>query len=157
VNAGQTFTNACPTPTIFGCGVNPTGSLTVISGEPRLGQDVVLGLDNPLGTQPAFSVPFLAVSADPDLNYPCGTVIPGWGMGGSGELLISMVPPEPTVLLVGPVWIGAGNPAPITLSVPNMPALVGQTYYGQGLIYDPSVTFGVKFGLTDAVELPIGS
>ena len=59
---------------------------------------------------PPFSVTFLAVSNDPDPNYPCGTVIPGWGMGGAGELLISMLPPEPTVLLIGPIWTGAGNP-----------------------------------------------
>ncbi len=158
-NANQYFVDGCPEATVFGCGVNPTGSMTVISGAPRLGQVLTLGVDNPLGTQGAGSLTFLFVSTAADPDYPCGSSIPGFGMNGpgaNGELLIGVVPPDPAVSLMGPLWSVPGVPAPIPLAIPSDAALVGLVAFGQGMILDPASTYGVKFGLTEGVEMPIG-
>ena len=53
----------------FGCGVNPEGSLTVISGSTNLGSTVIFGIDNPLGTQPAGSSAILYLSFAPDASF----------------------------------------------------------------------------------------
>ena len=158
------FENTPPQPpiavNIYGCGVNPAGSISVLSGVPSLGATVVLGLDNPLGTQAVGSIPFLVLVLSPDANFPCGTSIPNSGMGGAGargELLISLEPPTPIVrVLVGPPWRGARTPSPISVAIPNDLTLLGSSVFAQGLMLDPTAEFGVKFGLTDAVELRVG-
>ena len=45
----------------YGCGVNPPGSLTTLSGKPQIGTTWTLGIDNPLGTQPS-GLAFLRIS-----------------------------------------------------------------------------------------------
>lgn len=141
----------------FGCGVNPARSLVSIAGAPRLGTTVTLGVDNPLGTQPSgLSMPFLAVSLEPDPAYPCGTLLPHYGMSGpgtAGEALISLVPPNPHLLLAGPVWLGAGNPTPLGVAIPLLPWLIGRRAFAQGLLIDTSGISGVRFGLTEGLEL----
>ena len=135
------------------------GRLACHSGSASIGDTAVLGIDNPLGTQASGALTFLFVSALPDPGYPAGTLIPGYGMSGAGangELLISIAPPDPALALTGPVWTGAGNPAPISVNIPNDPGLIGMEAYGQGLILDPSVAFGVKFGLTEGVVFQVG-
>ncbi len=78
-------------------------------------------------------------------------------MAGNGELLISVLPPNPLLpIFVGFAWNGPGSPAPIAVAVPSDLSLIGQTFYAQGLLFDPSSAFGIKFGLTDAVELFVG-
>jgi Zn-dependent M28 family amino/carboxypeptidase len=141
---------------LFGSGVNPTGSMSVVSGIPSIGGTVVMGVDNPLGTQGVGSFPFLFISTAPDLNYPAGTLIPGWGMasaGAAGELLIS---PSVYLTLAGPPWTGAGIPAPIPVNIPNDPAIIGFEVFGQGAIVDPAVTFGIRVGLTEGFVFQIG-
>lgn len=155
-NSAQTFLGGCPVVTTYGCGVNPSGSLWVISGLPRVGTQMVLALHNPVGTQAPGSITFLFASLVPDPNFPCGTSIPGYGMGGAGaygEILIGIAPPEPRVTVIGTMW--NGFPATATLSFPADPNLVGLTAYGQGVIIDPTMTYGVKFGLTEAAQMPI--
>lgn len=149
-----------PVVTPYGSGINPTESLSVLSGAPRIGQSLTLGIDNPLGTQAAGALPFLFISTLPDANYPSGTPIPNFGMGGAGapgELLVSLVTPDPFFVVLGPAWTGPGTPSPITLEVPADAALVGLTDFAQALLLDPSSAFGVKFGLTEALAITIGN
>jgi len=141
---------------IYGCGTNPADSLTIGGGVPALGSTVTLVLNNPLDTQGSGSLSFLAVSSAPDPNYPCGTPVPGWGMtapGSMGEVLISMVPPDPAAIFLGGYWLGPSQPVSIDVTV--APVLVGLTAYAQGLLLDPYSTYGIKFGLTDAAALHI--
>ncbi len=148
----------CPTVIPYGCGVNPAGSLTLLSGVPSLGTTVTLGVDNPLGTQAPGSLPFLALTTAPDPAFPCGTLVPGFGMGGAGaagELLISVTPP-PFLVLSGAPWAGPGTPAPIPLPIPVDTTILGASFYAQGLLVDTSPGATVSFGLTDAVELRVG-
>ncbi len=141
---------------IYGCGMNPADSLSVLSGTPRIGQSVVLGVDNPAGTQNAGAIPVIAPASTPAAGYPCGVAKPGWGMSGpSGELLISLAPPNPLPLLFGAPWAGPGTPAGVSVSIPNTPSLVGSSYYFQGLMFDP--TSAVRFGLTNAIVMTFGS
>ena len=115
-------------------------------------------MDNPLGTQAVGSLPFLALATAPDPAFPCGTLVPGFGMGGvgaPGELLIGLAPP-PFLVLAGAPWIGPGTPAPIALTIPLDAALLGASVYAQGLLFDTSPGATVAFGLTDAVELQVG-
>ena len=68
-----------------------------------------------------------------------------------------MLPPNPLVpILVGTPWTGPGNFAPVSASIPDNPALIGRKLYMQGVMFDPTVALGVKFGLTDALEVTIG-
>ena len=150
-----------PSTLVYGCGVNPAGSMLVLSGLPAIGSTVVLGLDNPLGTQAAGSLPFMGLALAPfDASlFPCGVQLPGFGMaapGASGELLISIAPPDPFATIAGPPWAGPGSPAAMPLPVPDNCNLIGLPVYAQGLIVDPTPGALVPFGLTDAVELRIG-
>jgi endonuclease I len=160
VNAGQTFDGGCRgTVTPYGCGVNPADSLVVVAGEPRIGTTLTLGVDNPLGTQPALSLPFLSLAFAPSPAYPCGLALPGFGMGGvgaAGELLIDVLSPNPIATLGGPPWTGAGSPAPIAVAIPANPGLVGVTVYAQGLLFDFFGFSEVTFGLTVGAEIEIG-
>ncbi|MEW6072789.1 MAG: hypothetical protein AB1726_09390 [Planctomycetota bacterium] len=143
---------------IYGCGGNPAGSLVVLGGMPRPGQSMVLGLDNPLGTMNPGALAFGFFSLAPDAAYPCGTMVPGFGMAGggaAGELLISVVPPDPALTIVGFPWGGVGQPAWVNVAIPNDSALLGLQVYGQGLLLDPSRP-AYKCGLTEGIELVIG-
>ena len=110
-----------------------------------------------VGTQSAGALPIIVPATAPDGSFPAGTLLPGYGMSGAfGELLVSLSPPNPlTPLLIGAPWAGPGNPAPVAVSLPNDPGLVGQTFYFQGLLLDPTST--VRFGLADAVLMTVGS
>ena len=124
----------------YGCGVNPAGSLTPISGVPSIGTTVTLGVDNPLGTQAPGSLPFLALATAPDPAFPCGTLVPGFGMGGAGapgELLLGVAPP-PFLVVAGAPWAGPGTPAPIALPIPVDATLLGASFFAQGLLFDMS-------------------
>ncbi len=54
-----------------GCGFNPQQSLRILSGGPRLGATVTLGVDNPAGTQSAGSISGLALGVGA-ARFPCG-------------------------------------------------------------------------------------
>ena len=157
-NSGQTFSGGCDgTVTFYGCGINPAGSLTVVSGAPTIGTTLTLGVDNPLGTQAVGSLPFLTLAFTPDPSFPCGLPVPGFGMaapGAVGELLIGFLPPNPFATIAGTAWAGAGSPAPIPVVFPNNPALVGFSIFAQGILLD--IGGAIPFGVTEAAELSIG-
>jgi len=141
----------------LGCGVNPAGSLGVLSGAPEIGELLTFGVDNPLGTQGAGSLPVVFVGFAPDPAYPCGTPLPGFGMAGpgaAGELLLS--PFAPNLTLSGAPWAGSGTPAPVALPLPFVPGLVGISVYVQGALLDFVAAQGVPVGLTEGVEVLIG-
>ncbi len=146
----------------YGSGVNPVGSLTVLSGEIRIGGTVILGISNPLGTQPEGALPHLLSSIAPAYSFPLGTTASDQGMsapGADGEFLLSLDPADlafPTIY--GNPWAGPGGPpAPIQLVIPNDPNLVGLSIFVQGVLETPSPGPGeVATGLTDALRLRIG-
>jgi len=152
----NTLFDECNTVTAYGCGVNPAGSLTVTDGLPELGRTITYGVDNPLGTQAPGSLVILSFSVTPNANFPCGTVLGNFGMsGGPGELLISLAKANKIARFTG-TWTGSGTPVEFPINIPADVALTGASFYAQGLILDPTVALGVKFGLTDALESVIG-
>jgi hypothetical protein len=141
----------------YGCGVNPAGSLNIVSGLPRPGQSFVLSAHNPVGSQAPGSIAYLALSLAPAAGYPCGIPLPGFGFGGgNGELLIDITAGTLLSPLVGPaLWNGA--PANLTVNVPPSSSLVGLYVYAQGVIFDPSPGAAVALGLTSAMRVTIGT
>lgn len=141
---------------VYGCS-NPVGSLKVVSGAPTVGQTTVLALDNPLATQAngSSTALFFAPSADP--AYPCGTLLPGFGMAGSGangEFLLNLAQLFP-VVLAGPSW-SAGTPAQVPITIPKLADFVGVSLFLQGAIIDFTPGARAPIGLTQAVELKMG-
>jgi hypothetical protein len=140
-------------------GGNPPGSLIVLGGAPAVGGSMVFGVENPLGTQPAGSLPFLAFATQVDPSYDAtgtGLMLPGWGMtGGPGELLIGVGGPNPITTLGGSAWAGLGNPAPIPVSLPPAVQLIGVHVFAQGLMIN-TMGPGPLFGLTNGLDLLIG-
>lgn len=137
----------------YGCGVNPLGSLRLGSAPVEPGSTLWFVLDNPLDTQRASSLPFLAVAAAPDAAFPCGALVPGLGMtgpGAVGELLIDAIPSSPLAVLPGPSWSGPAIPIPLVVP----PTAAGRVLHAQGLLLDP--VGSVRFGLTNALRLEIG-
>ena len=141
---------------LYGCGVNPAGSITVVSGTPSLGSTLVVGVDNPLGTQSAGSFAFLALSGQRDWNAPCGSMFPGFGMSfpHGGEVLVDLTQ---FVIFPGPAWDGPGSPAPISVALPSNAALLGLELFVQGGLFDASPGALPAIGLTEALELTLGS
>lgn len=139
----------------LGCGINPVGSLSVISGEPVIGTTIVFGVDNPFDTQPAGSSTGVVYAFDPDPAYPCGRLVPGLGQsaaGANGEILVSLVAPNPVRIDTGTAWNGAGQPGQVSLAVPNNTSLIGLQLYAQGFVLDTAGSSGITRGLADGVE-----
>ncbi|QDU66932.1 hypothetical protein [Engelhardtia mirabilis] len=144
--------------TVFGCGVNPVGSVAVSGGSPSIGETLLIDVDNPLGTQAPGSLAAAFVAFAPSAAYPCGLTVAGFGMGGpgaTGEVLVDTA--GPSLFIPGTAWGGAGSPSTVSLAIPDDPVLVGLKAYAQGLIVDPVAAGGVFIGLADAVEITIGS
>jgi PKD repeat protein len=144
--------------TPMGCGVNPPGSFQVLSGAPRLGATLVLGIDNPLGTQSPGSVPYVLASFTSDARFPCGSLRAGFGMAGpgaSGELLL-----DPTRPLfrkaTGAPWTTPGVPARVSFRIPASTTLLGTSLHLQGRLLDATPGAPVPIALTDGVRLTIG-
>jgi len=133
-----------------GCaGLNPTGSLVVLSGRPAFGTTFQVGLDNPLGTQTS-ALPVLVGSMAADTAFPCGTNLPGFGLAGpgtSGEVLLDLTS---IATLTGPTWV-PGFISPVNVTIPATCTLAGVKMYLQGVMCDSSFC-----GLTNAVEVTIG-
>jgi len=144
--------------TPMGCGINPPGSFQILSGAARIGTTLVIGLDNPLGTQNPGAVPYVFASYAADTSFPCGTLRPGLGMGGplaDGELLLD--PSAPLARVVnGAPWAGPGLPAPVSFRIPNNRSLIGAQLYLQGRLIDNTPGAPVRIGLTDGVRLTLG-
>ena len=154
----------CPPPLAaiagYGSGINPAGSLIPLTATlPKVGETLVLGVDNPLGTQAPGSMPILAISSLPDPAFPFGTLVPGWGMtgpGDDGELLINIAWPDPVLTLSDGLWAGPGTPAPTLVPVPSDCFFVGFTVYAQAVLVDSSPTAMIPIGITEALALTIG-
>ena len=154
-----TFVPDPPSVASYGCGLNPAGSLSVLSGTSALSSNLVLGVDNPLGNQSAGALPFLFLSFEPDANFPCGTPRPGFGQAGpgaTGEILIGLQRPAFFATVSGPPWLGSGSPSSFALTLPPDATLVGLHFYAQGFLLDSSAGASVRFGLTDALDFLIG-
>jgi len=140
----------------YGCGYNVSGSLTVQSGMPRLGDTMVFGVDNPLGTQAPGSLPVIAMSSVPARGFPCGITRDGYGMAsnGVGELLFN---PSRTLMpfVFGTPWQGPGIPALVSVPIPDDPVLAGIEAFVQSVLFDPSAPPGGRIKLGEAVQLSL--
>ena len=131
---------------IYGCGINPKGSMEV-TAPAQLGSTVTLSLLDPTNRMQGPGQSLLLLSARPATNFPCGQRIPGFGMirGAPGEWLIGNV----AAVISGPRW--TGGLMRISLPIPNDRRLQGAALYAQGALLGESRT-----GLTDAAELHPG-
>lgn len=130
---------------VYGCN-NPAGSLS-ISGSAQLGQTLQFAIADPSGQMPVPSASALAISSSPDANFPCGTLLPGFGLATStaGEVLLGSI----DALALGPPF--GGGSAIVFVTLPNIPALVGQQFYFQGLLV------ANRIGLTQGLSIRVGS
>jgi len=147
--------------TPYGSGMNPANSLVLLSGQPAVGQSFKLGVRNTATTTKPAAFAYLVFATAPDANFPAGTVLKGFGLGApgaKGELLVSLLPPNPLGTL-GPVgWAGGvAPPAPFLFAIPNNPNLVGVDLYFQGTLITPSQGFsGSSLGLTNGLKVTVG-
>lgn len=142
--------------TPFGCGINPPGSLVPLGGTPTIGDTLVLGLSNPLGSQQPGSLGVLFLSTGASPLFPCGLPVPGLGMAGPGavgELLLDLGSPTSSFPAVQP-WPGPGGFADVPLPIPDSAAFAGVTLYFQGALIDPLTAL---IGLTEGIQLDIGN
>lgn len=145
-----TFTFARRVSTLsYGCQVLP-GSFQLISGLPDLGAQLELELADPSASMELPSLAYWSIAAAPDANFPCGTPLPGFGLGSigsDGEFLIGV----PTLTRFAGVW--NGTPIGVNLSIPSDPTLSGFPFYMQGFMIDSTS----RVGLTSAMEFLIGT
>lgn len=142
-----TFTlNRLSSTAIHGCGVNAPGALGV-SGAAELGQTLLLSITPPAGQWTAPAATGLALSGTAPAAFPCGTVLPGFGLvaGSPGEVLLGTI----DVLAPGPTWNGGSATVPLLL--PNQASLIGARFHLQAFFA------AARIGLTDALVLHIGS
>lgn len=143
----------------YGSGVNPAGSLMVVSGDPVVGTMITFQISDPTGLVAmgpmAIAGSVLAVSPLPVPGYPpAGPLIPGAQMGSAiapGELLVPL--PPVSLPINGPLYAGPLTMASrVTLTIPPNCALCGVNVYLQGALVD--VATGI--GLTNGLELKFG-
>ncbi len=136
---------------VYGCGVNPAGSIVVQSGRPVLGTTVSLGLHDPTLTQtPGSTAPWLLGSTRALANYPCGFTLPGLG-----EILIELASLHLVLLVPAPTWNGTSSTA--AFLIPDSCDLVGVTLHTQGVLLDSSPGATRPIAFTDAARIRIGS
>lgn len=140
------------TVTPYGCGVNPTDSLTHESGDPIPGGSLSIALFDPTGSKPAGSIALLLAAAAPDPAYPCGTPLAGFGLGAAfGELLLDLSAP---VFHVGTAIYPGGGPVTFALDLPGSPTLAGKHLFLQGALGD--AVGGTGIGLTNGLDVRFG-
>ncbi|QDU85068.1 hypothetical protein Pla163_21930 [Planctomycetes bacterium Pla163] len=140
----------------YGCGLNPEGSLVVVQGDAILGRTLVLGIDNPLGTQSAGSIGAVYLSAAPDAAFPCGTTAFGFSMfgpGSPGEALVDLDPNRLIGLYFAGPWSGPGQTANASIALPNVPAFAGYDLFAQGVLIDPTGLGQTVIGATEGLRL----
>jgi len=143
----------------YGCDPAVRGTLRVLAGEPRIGATLILGVDNPLGTQGPNARAYVWLSRQPDPARPCGTWVANLGMAGpgaSGEVLVDRTLGVLIKTTTGGLWTTPGTPASVPVVMPTALSWIGQRLYVQGYLVDSKVTYGVRTALTDALELLIG-
>ncbi|MEM7205952.1 MAG: spondin domain-containing protein [Planctomycetota bacterium] len=146
---GSYFIRRLASSNVFGCGINPDGSMADASGTPHVGATSSVFLQDTAGALSGPVQSFVAISAAPLPTFPCGASIVGLGLaarGTPGEVLI--LPPFP--ILPGPALVGGA--ARFDLPIPSNPLLVAQKIYLQGVLVDAT-----RAGLTNAIELGIGT
>ena len=74
--------------------------------------------------------------------------------GGSGELLVSLVPPNPVKMSQGSTWAGPGTWSQVSFTIPNNPVFVGMKVYTQGYMIDVTAS-SARVRLGEALELTI--
>lgn len=135
---------------VYGSGINPAGSLTVLGGVPRLGQTMTLGLADPSGSLAVPAATYLAATDAPGPFFPAGILVQNTGLsmaGTPGEFLLGGNLVES---LNGASWNGTS--VPFSVPIPNLPGLVDASFYLQGIFLAPTP----RIGLTEALELHIG-
>lgn len=135
---------------VYGSGVNPAGSLGVVSGQPRLGQTLTVGLADPSGTLAVPASTFLYATDAPTPFFPAGLVVPNVGLSGPGAPGELLVGGNVLEALSGASW--TGSPVSFPLQIPFQAGLVGQSFWLQGILIGPP-----RIGLTEALEIKIGS
>ncbi|MEM7307267.1 MAG: hypothetical protein AAF682_11385 [Planctomycetota bacterium] len=137
----------------YGCGVNPAGTIWQFDGQPAINEFLQIAVFNNQGTQGGGAA-WLALGATPPPNYPCGTLVAGWGMAGGGAPGELLVPQQDAVL--GPIdWDGV-LPVVFQIFLPDEPGLVGTRLYFQGLLRDPDPAAVVPLALTEALDVCVG-
>ncbi|MEW6073619.1 MAG: PKD domain-containing protein, partial [Planctomycetota bacterium] len=137
----------------IGCDPLAAGTLSLQGGAPVLGTTLVLGVDNPYGTQAVGSATWVRASFTPAAQYPCGFWKTNYGMayaGAPGEILLSLVPAPYT--FNGTAFGGPGNPGLVSIPIPNNLSLLGRHIYCQGVIFDSVAAQGVQYAATDGLE-----
>jgi hypothetical protein len=140
------------------CGLNPPQSLIVISGTGVLGEALVVGIDNPLGTQTPGACTYLIASRTSASPTPCGTTAFGLSMYGyhvPGELVVSLDQVDLVGIWSGAPWAGPGSPSTVALVPFDDAALVGICVDLQGLVIDPSGAGAVVVGATEALRVTL--
>lgn len=154
VNSQQSFVSGCGQAFLFGCGANPIGSMFLAGGIPSIGTTFSIGIHNPLGTQSPGAAVLLAVSLAPPPGFPCGIALPGFSMraaGSAGELLVN-----PNMLVL-PAANWNGSPTLVALPLPKDSKLIGSRVYLQGACLSPGASNGITIGLTEGMQVQIGS
>lgn len=143
----------------YGCGLSAPGSLSVLAGEPKLGTDITIGIDDPRGdlqSGSTLSLLYTSLSADP--SVPCGSRIQLTTMARPYEILINTQDGSGfTEPLVGGVWLGPGQPSPVNVNIPFEPGIVGSSAFLQGAILEignGALVTGIV--LTEGLELRLG-
>jgi len=153
------LTQALGTALRFGCDAAVRGTLSVLSGAPRVGTTFTLGVDNPLGTQGPNSRAYLWMSLKADAAYPCGTPLANFGMSGAGaagEILVNRSAGILLKTITGGTWSTPGTPAAVPLAMPAALSWIGQSLYVQGYLVDSHITYGVRTAVTDGFKLLVG-
>ena len=121
--------------------------------------NTTVGVSNTATSPAPGALTFLSVASAPDVAFPAGTVVPGFGLsapGAPGELLLSLS--AGFFRTVGPISWGGGDapPAGFTLTLPLVPSLVGAQLFLQGSLLDISAQpfLGVTNGLAVTLAAP---
>ncbi len=142
----------------YGSGLNPAESLVFVGGTAFPGETFLLGAQNTALVAAPPALARLTIASAPDPNFPGGTWLDGFGLAGPGspgELLLSLLPPDPLFTSAFVPWGGTGAPpAPFTLSVPASPTLAGAALYFQAALLTPDLGFDV--GLTNGLRVQFG-
>lgn len=140
---------------VGGCRVNPPRSMSPLGGSASVGRRLIVGVDNPAGTQPAGSRAALLLGFAPHPAFPCGAPMPGFGMLGTvAELQVDAAAGLVTYAS-GVFWSGPGSAVQVQLAIPPDGSLAGRSVWAQGALVDTTPGARLPIGITDALEIVI--